>query len=236
MAVKATKKNTKKTIKKSVKTARPAASKPAARKVAKKAAAPSRALPRRKPEFSKSVSKPAPKATRAASARRFTKPVAVVEMGDGAAKIRTPFSKKELEQYRKQLLNLRDRIVDEIAFLAGENLNSNQREASGDLSNYGHHMADSGTDSFDREFALSLVSNEQEVLYEIDEALDRIEKGTYGVCEMTGKAIEVQRLKVLPYARYSLEAQESTERNRRRFRSFATPAQIPPGMGGGGDY
>lgn len=138
-------------------------------------------------------------------------------------------SAKDLDTFRKLLLNLRDRIVDGISFLAGDNLNHSQREASGDLSNYGIHMADQGTDNFDREFALSLVSNEQEVLYEIDEALHRIESGTYGICEMTGQPIEIERLKVLPYARYCREAQEQIEKKRKRFRPFAT-AGIPGGI------
>lgn len=128
--------------------------------------------------------------------------------------------------FRQMLLNLRDRIVDGISFLAGDNLNKSQRDASGDLSNHAVHMADQGTDNFDREFALSLVSNEQEVLYEIDEALHRIDAGTYGICEMTGRPIEIERLKVLPYARYCREAQEQLERNRKRFRPF-TSSGIP---------
>ena len=134
------------------------------------------------------------------------------------------FGKKDLEFFRKLLLNLRDRIVDEISFLAGENLNHSQREASGDLSNYGMHMADQGTDNFDREFALSIVSNEQEVLYEIDEALHRIDNRSFGICELTGQPIEFERLKVLPYARYCREAQEQMEKNRKRFRPFASAA------------
>jgi len=128
--------------------------------------------------------------------------------------------------FRQTLLNLRDRIVDGISFLAGDNLNKSQRDASGDLSNHAVHMADQGTDNFDREFALSLVSNEQEVLYEIDEALNRIDSGTYGICELTGRPIEIERLKVLPYARYCREAQEQLERNRKRFRPFTSP-RIP---------
>lgn len=135
---------------------------------------------------------------------------------------RSPLSRKDLEMFRQMLLNLRDRIVDGISFLAGDNLNKSQRDASGDLSNHAVHMADQGTDNFDREFALSLVSNEQDILYEIDEALHRIDAGTYGVCEMTGRPIELERLKVLPYARYCREAQEQLERNRKRFRPFAS--------------
>ena len=136
--------------------------------------------------------------------------------------------KKDLEFFRLQLLNLKDRLVDGISFLAGDNLGNAQREATGDLSNYGMHMADQGTDNFDREFALSLVSNEQEVLYEIEEALQRIDQGNFGICEMTGVPIELERLKVLPYARYCIAAQQEMERNRRRFRSFAPHAPMPP--------
>jgi len=117
-------------------------------------------------------------------------------------------------------LNLKDRIVDGINFLAGENLNHSQREASGDLSSYGIHMADQGTDNFDREFALNMVSNEQDLLYEINEALHRIDTGTYGICEMTGQPIEIERLRAVPYTRYCLAAQTEMERGRKRYRSF----------------
>jgi RNA polymerase-binding transcription factor DksA len=137
-----------------------------------------------------------------------------------ATPVKVSMTRKELEDFRKRLLTMRDSIVDEISFLAGENLNKSQREASGDLSNYGMHMADQGTDNFDREFALNLVSNEQNVLYEIDEALQRIENRTFGLCEQTGLPIEKERLKVLPYTRLSLVAQEELERKNKRRRPF----------------
>ncbi len=219
------------------KTARPAGKahtkpRPAARAArAKGAAASARhgakpARPAAKPARRAAHAAPTPPSRPAKAARAGKTPAPAP-----AAKARpTHLSPRDLETYRKLLLNLRDQIVDEISFLAGENLNNSQREASGDLSNYGMHMADQGTDNFDREFALSLVSNEQEVLYEIDEALHRIEAKTYGICEMTGQAIEPERLKVLPYARYSREAQEEMERNRKRFRPF-TASVIPPSEG-----
>lgn len=182
----------------------------------------------------KKAAKPVPKApklsVRPAPARPVAKPVSKpapvrhiakdLPEPEGEMQMKSPFNRKELEVYRKLLLNLRDQIVDGISFLAGENLNHSQRDAAGDLSNYGIHMADQGTDNFDREFALSLVSNEQDVLYEIDEALHRIDGGTYGVCEVTGRAIECERLKALPYARCCLEAQTMMERNRKRFKPF----------------
>lgn len=196
----------------------------AAAKPAKKAARP--ATKASKPVVRAVPAKPAPKSAPKPVAKPASKPAPVRPVAkprpepEGEFSMKSPFNRKELEIYRKLLLNLRDQIVDGISFLAGENLNHSQRDAAGDLSNYGIHMADQGTDNFDREFALSLVSNEQDVLYEIDEALHRIDGGTYGVCEVTGRAIESERLKALPYARCCLEAQTMMERNRKRFKPF----------------
>ena len=131
-----------------------------------------------------------------------------------------PLSAKDLAFYRDLLLKLRDRIIDEISFLSRDNLNRSQKESSGDLSSHSFHMADQGTDNFDREFAASLLSSEQDVLYEIDEAIRRVDAGTYGVCEATGEPIERERLKVLPFARYCVAAQAEMERGKPRFRPF----------------
>jgi DnaK suppressor protein len=73
------------------------------------------------------------------------------------------------------------------------------------------HMADAGTDEFDRDFALSMISSDQNALYEIEEALNRIRSGTYGVCEITGKPIEAERLSAIPWTRFSAEAQRELE-------------------------
>src|SRR6185369_17172679 len=73
------------------------------------------------------------------------------------------------------------------------------------------HMADAGTDEFDRDFALSLMSSDQEALYELDQAISRIRNGTYGVCELTGATIEPDRLAALPWARFSMDAQKELE-------------------------
>ncbi len=82
-------------------------------------------------------------------------------------------------------------------------------------------MADAGTDTFDRDFALSLVSSEQEALTEIDAAIKRIKDGSYGICEITGKPIAKERLSAVPFTRYSADAQKEIERNRMRTRSSA---------------
>lgn len=129
-------------------------------------------------------------------------------------------SAAERKALRKALQELRDRVVDEISFLAGDNLNRSQRESSGDLSSYSIHMADHGTDNFDREFALNLVSSEQDVLYEIDDALRRLDEGSYGVCEACEQPIEGARLEALPFARMCVRCKAETERGRTRYRPF----------------
>ncbi|OGV42289.1 MAG: hypothetical protein A2X46_15510 [Lentisphaerae bacterium GWF2_57_35] len=129
-------------------------------------------------------------------------------------------SSKELTEYKDALKTVRDRVVDEITFLAGDNLNRSQRDSTGDLSSYSFHMADQGTDNFDREFALNLVSSEQDVLYEIDEALHRIDAGTYGACEMCGNAIEKARLKALPFAKMCISCKSESEKGKTRYRPF----------------
>jgi len=107
---------------------------------------------------------------------------------------------------QKQLLiSLRDRLTDQRNGLA--------KESAKEMESYGVHMADSGTDNFDRDFNLSLLSADQDVIYEIEEALKRIEKGTYGTCEITEKAIPQTRLNAIPWARFRVDAQSELEQN-----------------------
>ncbi|MGF1483449.1 MAG: TraR/DksA family transcriptional regulator [Opitutales bacterium] len=125
----------------------------------------------------------------------------------------------KFKKYFKALTELRDRVREGLSLHTSETLRKSSKEESGDLSGYGQHMADAGSDSAERDFALSLVSNEQELLYEIEEALKRIREGTYGVCEITGVPIDKERLMAVPFTRYSLEGQRELESNRRRSRS-----------------
>jgi RNA polymerase-binding transcription factor DksA len=86
-------------------------------------------------------------------------------------------------------------------------------------------MADQGTDNFDREFAVNLLSSEQEVLYEIDEAMRRIEEKTYGACELCGCAIEKARLEAMPFAKLCFKCKAESEKGKTRYRPFG--ATIP---------
>jgi len=185
-------------------------------KAAPKKAAPKKPAPVKAPVKSKPAAiRPSPVKAKAAL-RAVPPPVKTLPPGKQAK----PITGKEVLFYKDLLLKLRDRIIDEISFLSRDNLNRSQRESSGDLSSYSFHMADQGTDNFDREFAANLLSSEQDVLYEIDEAIRRVDGGTYGVCELTGQAIEKERLRVLPFARYCVAAQTEIERGKPRFRPF----------------
>ena len=125
-------------------------------------------------------------------------------------------SKKELDFYKKLLTELRKKISGDLQQIEGDTLNTNQRDASGDLSGYSFHMADMASDNYDRELNIGLASNEQQILNDIDVALKRIDEGTYGTCEITGEMIPKKRLLAMPYTRLSKKAQEEEEKSKRR--------------------
>ena len=128
---------------------------------------------------------------------------------------------EKFKRFHRLLLDLRKHLTEGIELHSEETLKRSSKDESGDLSSYGQHMADAGTDTFDRDFALSLVSSEQEALTEIDAAIKRIHDGSYGICEITQKPIAKERLLAVPFTRYSAEAQKDLERNRHRSRTQA---------------
>jgi DnaK suppressor protein len=121
-----------------------------------------------------------------------------------------------VRQQKQKLLQLRDAVVDSMAGVAQGTLRS--RAEGSEASAFGMHQADAGSDAYDRDFALSLLSQEQDALYEIDEALKRIEIGTYGKCEMSGKPIPRARLEAIPFARFTVECQSQLEKQSRATR------------------
>jgi RNA polymerase-binding transcription factor DksA len=124
----------------------------------------------------------------------------------------SPFIRKQKEK----LLQLRDAMVDSMAGVAQDTLRS--RAEGSEASAFGMHQADAGSDAYDRDFALSLLSQEQDALYEIDQALKRIELGSYGVCEMSGKPIPHARLEAIPFARFTVECQSQLEKQSKQSR------------------
>ena len=126
-------------------------------------------------------------------------PSPVAQSWSPAAKV-----KADWQKYYQNLLDLHERLRGQMSGLA--------KESQSEMENYSLHMGDSGTDNFDRDFALSLLSSDQDAVYEIEEALKRIEKNTYVVCELTGKTIPRARLDAIPWARFTVEAQAQLEK------------------------
>ena len=218
--------------------------KPAKKAPAKKAAAPKKTPVAKKVSAAKKKS-PAPKAKKikpAVATKRAVAPKAAKKPAAPAAKPKVgkptkshgrngsetaqiignhvkgkerrldPFTRAQ----KDRLLQLRDAMVDSMAGVAQDTLRA--RAEGSEASAFGMHQADAGSDAYDRDFALSLLSQEQDALYEIDEALKRIELGTYGKCEMSGKAIMHARLEAIPFARYTVECQSQLEKQNKASR------------------
>ena len=152
----------------------------------------------------KEIKKPAPRGKTPASATSASilgRPMSKA----GATAVDAKKIKGEWQKFYNNLLELREQLLHQMNGLA--------KESAQEMAGYSLHMADSGTDNFDRDFALSLLSADLESVYEIEEALKRIEKKTYGVCELTGKAIPKARLEAIPWTRFTVDAQAQLERD-----------------------
>ena len=120
-------------------------------------------------------------------------------------------NKKDLEKYKKMLLRKREELISEMKNITKDTLNKSQREASGDLSGYSFHMADVASDNYEREFSLNLASDNQKLIYAIDEALGRIKDKTYGRCSSCNKEISHRRLRAVPHATLCIDCQRNEE-------------------------
>ena len=122
------------------------------------------------------------------------------------------YNKKELTEFKKLILKRKDEIIEEIEHISEDTLKKSQKDASGDISGYTYHMADVATDNYDREFSMGIASNERQFLYEISDALKKIEDGIFGTCEDCKRLIAKTRLKAVPYTRLCLKCQERKEK------------------------
>jgi DnaK suppressor protein len=184
-------------------------------KAAKKAASVSKKQPARK------IAAPAKKApVRAGKSPRANGAHKNISSGQETILPSKNHKQKRLDPFtrgqKEKLLQLRDAMVDSMAGVAKDNLRS--RAEGSEASAFGMHQADAGSDAYDRDFALSLLSQEQDALYEIDQALKRIELGTYGMCEMSGKPISHARLEAIPFARFTVECQSQLEKQNKASR------------------
>ena len=118
---------------------------------------------------------------------------------------------KQWQDYYDDLMKLRSSLKGAIGERSSETIGASARESSGELS---LNSSDAGTETFDRDVALSMVANEQEALNEIEDAIDRIFDGSFGICQETQKPIKKNRLKAVPFTRFSLEGQDLYEKRK----------------------
>ena len=205
---------TKKTAKKA-----PAKKAAAKKKPVKKAAAkktPAKKAATKKKPVKKAVAKKMP--AKKAAARKKTEFASTVAVSGGtplSGKIaRNKYLKiKQLRDQLNRLLLLRERVSGEISSISRDSLSQTERDPS---------LSDQGTDTFDREFALNQLSSEQDVLFEIDAAIRRLEDGSYGICEISGEPINIERLQALPYVRYTIATQSELEKGSITYRPFGS--------------
>jgi DnaK suppressor protein len=176
------------------KTAKKAPPRKAAAKRAGKKPEAARKLPKARPDTKPEI-KTAKKAAATVAAPKG--PEAVKE----AKKEKMPtLSKQDLQYFRNLLLEKRREIIGDVGSMESEAF-----KGDSNLSNMPIHMADVGTDNFEQEFTLGLIESERQILRDIQEALVRIDNGTYGVCLGTGKSIPRLRLEAVPWAKYTID-------------------------------
>jgi RNA polymerase-binding transcription factor DksA len=129
-----------------------------------------------------------------------------------------------LKSQRQKLLDLRDALVDQMNGVARDSLG--RGEDSSDSSAFGMHQADAGSDAYDRDFALSILSQEQDALHEIEEALQRIDSEEYGICQGSGDVIPQARLEAMPFARCTVDYQEMLDAEQSSGRSRAAVTSL----------
>ena len=175
-----------------------------------KAAAPAKPAPAPAKKAAPAPKKPAanqPKITTVRRTRSIEDEGITLEVAPKKPVLPAAFLKKQ----RARLVELRDAYLSSAEGVASESL----RNSEGNESAFGMHQADAGSDAYDRDFALSLLAKEQDAIYEINEALKRIDSGTYGICEMSGDLIPEERLEALPFTRFTVACQERIEREQR---------------------
>ena len=190
------------------------AAKPAVKSVAKKVVEKKAAAPKAKVEIKKPISVKTPEKKAFVPPKVANKPE-VIEVAIAPV---APHSDAFIQKQRQRLLDLRDDLVDSMSGMTRDTIR-NAPEGS-EASGSGQHQGDAGSDAYDRDFALSVLAKEQDALYEIEEALVRIRKGFYGICELSNRKIPQARLEAIPFARLTVECQAQWEKEygKRRFR------------------
>ncbi len=140
------------------------------------------------------------------------KEVAPAKEGASARKL----TKKVMQHFKDKLLKEKKRVLEEMGEIQNENLKTSIADQSGENSRYSYHLGDTASLAYGREFSMGLAERQQKYLEQIDEALQRMEEGTYGTCLITGEAISVERLEEVPVAKYSVKGKDILEKRKQK--------------------
>ncbi len=121
-------------------------------------------------------------------------------------------NKKDTAFFKKLLLKKRKELMEQMDFIKEAEMETTVKESSGDHSSYAFHMADQGTDTMEREKNFYYAQRDGRLLYHIDQTLDRIEKGTFGLCQNCNNPIDRKRLTAVPHARLCIECKSKEEK------------------------
>lgn len=123
-------------------------------------------------------------------------------------------NQKELKYFKEKLLKEKQRVLEEMGDLQNNNLMQSIADQSGEISRYSYHLGDTASLSYGREFSMGLAERQQKYLEQVEEALERIENATYGICKVTGEPIPIERLEEVPVAKYSVKGKEILEKKK----------------------
>ena len=153
---------------------------------------------------------------RSASSAKPRQPKRAPPANAGTDSRAKPIAPSHRQHFREMLLSTRERLQGQITALKSDSLVRND-----DVNN-----GEDGSDFFERQFALNIVSSERDAVLDIDDALRRLDEGTYGFCEDCHKPVEVERLKALPFVRKCIRCQSATENGKPKFRPLLTPEEV----------
>ncbi len=119
--------------------------------------------------------------------------------------------KSDLKKYEKLLLKKKNELLENMGDIMKDRVLLSTSNSSGDLSSYSYHMADQGTDAMERELAFMFASKTGRLIYHVDEALRRINDGSYGKCILCERQISKARLEAVPHARLCIECKSAEE-------------------------
>jgi DnaK suppressor protein len=213
----------KETGKSSKSAAQPRGGAPAKSAAPRPAAKPASKAPNKREDAppAKPQAKPAPAPAKAAKreeapspkvAAKAPAPVEKPKQKSGEETVRVRMNKTELKYFENLLNEKKETLLQELGYLEDNTMRLSSKEGAGDLSSHAYHLADHATETQDREQAFHMASREGKYLFYIEEALDRVRNGTFGICKKCGKLIPKARLEAVPTAKMCIECKSAQER------------------------